>query len=190
METVIHMPILNSWNKYFIADICLYCPTDVQWLSPDKGKYRQIFGTHPSDTPIRVIKSVYEVYRDPLTAPSRHEHSFACPHWVSCENYRHFRNFFTVKWSIFDRFFLLGLFLCSNPVDPNRTFLLSWSKLPPKTVFSEVNGKPTFSGSKNFPSPEIPKRSASNVFGILFANPEVMRWPRSDSPLHFDIGNI
>ena len=22
------MPILNTWNNYFIADICVYCPTD------------------------------------------------------------------------------------------------------------------------------------------------------------------
>jgi len=25
-------------NKYFIADICLYCPTDVQWLHPRQGQ--------------------------------------------------------------------------------------------------------------------------------------------------------
>jgi len=64
--------------------------------------HRQIFGTHPSYTPIRVIKRVN--YRSPRVR--------------------------TVTWK--------GIPLIVN---------ISWSKLPPKTVFSQVNPL--------FPSPQI-----------------------------------
>jgi len=52
--------------QFWIPEINISLPTSVctapltySDFPPDKGKYRQIFGTHPSYTPIWVIKSVY-----------------------------------------------------------------------------------------------------------------------------------